>query len=74
MARPAYDVVIVGARCAGAPLATFLARAGTSVLLLDRIAAVADWPECGAPATIPGGHRFPPVPPQVGPHSDKFVP
>jgi menaquinone-9 beta-reductase len=30
-----YDVVIVGARCAGATLATFLARAGASVLLLD---------------------------------------
>jgi len=31
-----YDVVIVGARCAGATLATFLARAGARVLLLDR--------------------------------------
>ena len=31
-----YDVVIVGARCAGATLATFLARAGASVLLLDK--------------------------------------
>ena len=31
-----YDVIIVGARCAGATLATFLARAGASVLLLDR--------------------------------------
>ena len=30
------DVVIVGARCAGATLATLLARAGASVLLLDR--------------------------------------
>jgi menaquinone-9 beta-reductase len=34
--RPRVDVVIVGARCAGATLATFLARAGASVLLLDR--------------------------------------
>ena len=31
-----YDVVIVGARCAGATLATFLGRAGASVLLLDK--------------------------------------
>ena len=31
-----YDVVIVGARCAGATLATFLARAGAAVLLLDK--------------------------------------
>ena len=34
--RARYDVVIVGARCAGATLATFLARAGASVLLLDK--------------------------------------
>src|SRR5688500_6885046 len=31
-----YHVVIVGARCAGATLATFLARGGASVLLLDK--------------------------------------
>jgi flavin-dependent dehydrogenase len=31
-----YDAVIVGARCAGATLATFLARAGARVLLLDK--------------------------------------
>jgi len=31
-----YDVIIVGARCAGASLAIFLARLGTSVLLLDK--------------------------------------
>jgi flavin-dependent dehydrogenase len=31
-----HDVVIVGARCAGATLATFLARSGASVLLLDK--------------------------------------
>lgn len=30
-----YDIVIVGARCAGAALATFLAREGARVLLLD---------------------------------------
>jgi menaquinone-9 beta-reductase len=34
--KPHHDVVIVGARCAGATLATFLARAGASVLLLDK--------------------------------------
>jgi flavin-dependent dehydrogenase len=33
----AYDVVIVGARCAGSPLATMLARRGLRVCLLDRV-------------------------------------
>jgi flavin-dependent dehydrogenase len=36
VAQARHDVVVVGARCAGATLATFLARAGASVLLLDR--------------------------------------
>ena len=31
-----FDVVVVGARCAGAPLATLLAREGLKVCLLDR--------------------------------------
>lgn len=31
-----YDVVVVGARCAGSPLAAHLARAGLSVALVDR--------------------------------------
>ena len=31
-----YDVIVVGARCAGAPLAMLLARRGHGVLLLDR--------------------------------------
>lgn len=31
-----YDVIVVGARCAGASTATLLARAGHRVLLLDR--------------------------------------
>ncbi len=31
-----YDVVIVGSRCAGATLATYLVRAGARVLLLDK--------------------------------------
>jgi menaquinone-9 beta-reductase len=34
--RPRFDVVIVGARCAGATLATLLARAGASVALLEK--------------------------------------
>jgi flavin-dependent dehydrogenase len=34
--RSNVDVLIVGARCAGAPLATLLARSGTSVVLVDR--------------------------------------
>lgn len=33
--RP-YDVVVVGARCAGSPLATLLARQGVRVAVLDR--------------------------------------
>jgi 2-polyprenyl-6-methoxyphenol hydroxylase-like FAD-dependent oxidoreductase len=31
-----YDVVVVGARCAGAPLAALLARAGARVAVVDR--------------------------------------
>ncbi|MCM3883222.1 NAD(P)/FAD-dependent oxidoreductase [Frankia sp. R82] len=31
-----YDVIVVGARCAGSPLAMLLARAGRKVLLVDR--------------------------------------
>ncbi|MEA2477945.1 MAG: hypothetical protein QOC87_2144, partial [Actinomycetota bacterium] len=31
-----YDVIVVGARCAGAPTAMQLARKGHSVLLVDR--------------------------------------
>ena len=36
MSRPDFDIVVVGARCAGAALGTFAARAGARVLLLDR--------------------------------------
>jgi 2-polyprenyl-6-methoxyphenol hydroxylase-like FAD-dependent oxidoreductase len=36
MSIPDYDAIIVGARCAGATLATYLARSGASVLLLDK--------------------------------------
>src|SRR5215470_12401649 len=31
-----YDVIVVGARCAGSPLAMLLARRGHRVLLVDR--------------------------------------
>lgn len=37
-----YDAIVVGARCAGAPTALLLARAGYRVLLLDRAAFPAD--------------------------------
>lgn len=33
---PEYDVIVVGARCAGSPLAMLLARKGYRVLLVDR--------------------------------------
>jgi flavin-dependent dehydrogenase len=36
MLRPSYDAIVVGARCAGAPTAMLLARAGGRVLLVDR--------------------------------------
>jgi 2-polyprenyl-6-methoxyphenol hydroxylase-like FAD-dependent oxidoreductase len=34
--RSIYDAIVVGARCAGAPTAMLLARAGARVLLVDR--------------------------------------
>jgi len=42
-----HDVIIVGARCAGSPLAMLLARRGMRVLLVDRVS---------FPADIPHGH------------------
>jgi flavin-dependent dehydrogenase len=36
MIRTIYDAIVVGARCAGAPTAMLLARAGARVLLVDR--------------------------------------
>ena len=37
-----WDVIVVGARTAGAPLAMLLARAGLRVLLVDRTAFPSD--------------------------------
>ena len=31
-----YDVIVVGARCAGSPVAMLLARKGYKVLVVDR--------------------------------------
>jgi flavin-dependent dehydrogenase len=42
-----YDVIVVGARCAGSPLAMLLSREGARVLLLDR---------SKFPSEIPHGH------------------
>src|SRR5689334_16591505 len=42
-----YDVIVVGARCAGSPLAMVLARQGAKVLLIDR---------ARFPSDIPHGH------------------
>jgi 2-polyprenyl-6-methoxyphenol hydroxylase-like FAD-dependent oxidoreductase len=39
-----YDVIVVGARCAGAPTAMLLARAGHRVLLMDRAHFPSDQP------------------------------
>ena len=36
MARDVYDAIVVGARCAGSPLAMLLARKGHKVLVVDR--------------------------------------
>jgi flavin-dependent dehydrogenase len=39
---PVYDVIVVGARCAGAATARLLASAGLDVLVLDRVALPSD--------------------------------
>jgi flavin-dependent dehydrogenase len=44
MSAEDFDSIIVGARCAGAPLATLLARAGQKVLLLDAATLPSDQP------------------------------
>jgi 2-polyprenyl-6-methoxyphenol hydroxylase-like FAD-dependent oxidoreductase len=51
-----YDVIIVGARCAGSPLATLLARRGLNVCLVDRD---------GFPSDTPSTHGIQPVGVQV---------
>jgi flavin-dependent dehydrogenase len=44
MPGDSFDTIVVGARCAGAPLATHLARAGQRVLLLDAAKLPSDQP------------------------------
>jgi flavin-dependent dehydrogenase len=44
MTGDSFDTIVVGARCAGAPLATLLARAGQRVLLLDASKLPSDQP------------------------------
>nr|MDT0664444.1 FAD-dependent monooxygenase [Micromonospora sp. DSM 115978] len=39
-----YDVIVVGARCAGSPLAMLLARRGHKVLVVDRATFPSDTP------------------------------
>jgi 2-polyprenyl-6-methoxyphenol hydroxylase-like FAD-dependent oxidoreductase len=39
-----YDAIVVGARCAGSPLATMLSRAGMKVCLVDRASFPSDTP------------------------------
>jgi 2-polyprenyl-6-methoxyphenol hydroxylase-like FAD-dependent oxidoreductase len=51
-----FDVVIVGARCAGSPLATLLARRGLRVCLVDRD---------GFPSDTPSTHGIQPVGVQI---------
>jgi 2-polyprenyl-6-methoxyphenol hydroxylase-like FAD-dependent oxidoreductase len=46
-----FDVIIVGARCAGSPLATLLARAGMRVCVVDR---------AGFPSDTPSTHTVQP--------------
>ena len=43
-AKSTFDVIVVGARCAGSPLATLLSRAGLAVCLLDRATFPSDTP------------------------------
>src|SRR4051794_3409231 len=48
MTAERFDVIIVGARCAGSPLATLLARAGVRVCLVDRDRFPSDTPSTHA--------------------------
>src|SRR5918996_697955 len=49
-----FDVIVVGARCAGAPLATMLARAGLCVCVVDkdRFPRTALWTPAFRPAGV----------------------
>ncbi len=47
-----FDVIVVGARCAGSPLATLLARAGLKVCVLDR---------ARFPSEVPSTHMLHPA-------------
>ncbi|MEK8174062.1 hypothetical protein NKH77_49210 [Streptomyces sp. M19] len=53
-----FDAIVVGARCAGAPTAMLLARAGYRVLVLDR----ADFPPTRSPPTSSTSRASPPSP------------
>lgn len=52
-----YDVIVVGARCAGSPLATLLARDGWRVLVLDRSTFPSE-PLCLSQVSISGLERL----------------
>ena len=41
-----YDVIVVGARCAGSPTAMLLGRLGYRVLLVDKVTFPSDVPRC----------------------------
>lgn len=64
-----YDVIVVGARCAGSPVAMLLARRGHRVLLVDRSTFPSDtpsthdiprraWPGCSTGAWLTGSSRW----------------
>jgi len=53
---PDVDVLVVGARCAGSPLATFLARRGVRVCAVDRTT---------FPSELPSTHAIQPIGVQV---------
>jgi flavin-dependent dehydrogenase len=54
MSSEAFDCIVVGARCAGAPLATHLARAGVRVCVVDAAKLPSDQP-FSTHAIQPGG-------------------
>ncbi|HLV98076.1 MAG TPA: FAD-dependent monooxygenase [Ktedonobacterales bacterium] len=46
LTSPAYDAIVIGARCAGSPTAMLLARKGYRVLLLERATFPSEVPRC----------------------------